>query len=167
MILCISVLSVVISSFSFLILLIWFFFVSWWVWLMLCQFYLSFQRTSFWLCWFLLWSLVSFAFILSWVLDDVPPFSFVSLNILPRYFVSSHFFTNTFIDGSIQWLKVRKVLVLGQRCSGKWGIQKDANGLCQSLMCVISAFLPHETITFRDHGKENTFHVEPVVSEGC
>ena len=24
---------------------------------MVCQFYLSFQRTSFWLCWFLLWSL--------------------------------------------------------------------------------------------------------------
>ena len=63
MILCISVLSVVISPFSFLILLIWFFlFVSWWVWLMVCQFYLSSQRTSFWLCWFLLW-FVSFAFI--------------------------------------------------------------------------------------------------------
>ena len=26
-------------------------FVSWWVWLMVCQFYLSSQRTSFWLCW--------------------------------------------------------------------------------------------------------------------
>ena len=25
---------------------------------MVCQFYLSFQRTSFWLCWFLLWSLL-------------------------------------------------------------------------------------------------------------
>ena len=30
---------------------------------MVCQFYLSSQRTSFWLCWFLLWSLVSFLFI--------------------------------------------------------------------------------------------------------
>ena len=59
MILCISVFSVVISPFSFLILLIWFF--------SLCflmslanglQFYLSFQRTSFWFCWFLLWSLL-------------------------------------------------------------------------------------------------------------
>ena len=31
---------------------------------MVCQFYLSFQRTSFWLCWFLLWSLfVSFGLI--------------------------------------------------------------------------------------------------------
>ena len=59
MILCISVFSVVISPFSFLILLIWFFsLVSWWVWLMVCQFYLSFQRTSFRLCWFLLWSLL-------------------------------------------------------------------------------------------------------------
>ena len=59
MILCISVLSVVSSPFSFLILLIWFFspFVSWWVWLMVCQFYLSSQRTSFWFYWFLLWSL--------------------------------------------------------------------------------------------------------------
>lgn len=102
---------------------------------------------------------------LSRVLDDVPPFPFVSLNILPRYFVSFHFFTNTFIDGSIQWLKVRKVLVLGQRLiSGKWSIQRDAHGLCQSLMCVISAFLPRETIPFRDHGKENASQVEPVVS---
>ena len=25
---------------------------------MVCQFYLSFQRTSFWLCWFLVWSLL-------------------------------------------------------------------------------------------------------------
>ena len=33
-------------------------FVSWWVWLMVCQFYLSSQRTGFWLCWFLLWSLL-------------------------------------------------------------------------------------------------------------
>ena len=31
---------------------------------MVCQFYLSFQRISFWLCWFLLWSLfVSFGLI--------------------------------------------------------------------------------------------------------
>ena len=30
---------------------------------MVCQFYLSSQRTSFWLYWFLLWSLVSFVFI--------------------------------------------------------------------------------------------------------
>lgn len=41
------------------------------------------------------------------------------------------------------------------------------DGFCQSLMCVISAFLPRETITFRDHGKENTCQVQPVVSEGC
>ena len=50
MILCISVLSVVISPFSFQF--CWFDFspfVSWWVWLMVCQFYLSSQRTSFWL----------------------------------------------------------------------------------------------------------------------
>ena len=49
MILCISVLSVVISPFSFLILLIWFFsfFFKWWVWLMVCLFYLPSQRTSF------------------------------------------------------------------------------------------------------------------------
>ena len=33
-------------------------FVSWWVWLMVSQFYLTSQRTSFWLCWFLLWSLL-------------------------------------------------------------------------------------------------------------
>ena len=33
-------------------------FVSWWLWLMVCQFYLSSQRTSFWLCWLLLWSLL-------------------------------------------------------------------------------------------------------------
>ena len=59
MILRICVLSVVISPFSFLF--YWFDFspfVSWWVWLMVCQFYLSPQRTSFWLCWFLLWSLL-------------------------------------------------------------------------------------------------------------
>ena len=59
MILCITVLSVVISPFSFQC--FWFdfsLFVSWWVWLMVCQFYLSFQRTSFGLCRFLLWSLL-------------------------------------------------------------------------------------------------------------
>ena len=38
-ILCISALSVATSPFSFLILLIWFYF-SWWVWLKVCQFYL-------------------------------------------------------------------------------------------------------------------------------
>ena len=97
---------------------------------------------------------------LSWVLDDVLPFTLVFLIILPRYFVSFHFFTNTFFDGSIQWLKVRKVLVLGQRLiSGNWRIQRDTHGLYQSLMCVISAFLPRETITFRDHGKENACQV--------
>ena len=30
---------------------------------MICQFYLSSQRNSFWLCWFLLWSLVLLVFI--------------------------------------------------------------------------------------------------------
>ena len=62
MILCVSVLSVVISPFSFLILLIWFFplcfLMSLAIWLMVCQFYLSFQKTSFWFYWFLLWSLL-------------------------------------------------------------------------------------------------------------
>jgi len=60
-----SVLSVVISPFSFLILLFDFSpFVSWWVWLMVCQFYLSSQRTSFWLCWFFsMVSFVSFTFV--------------------------------------------------------------------------------------------------------
>ena len=59
MILCVSVLSVMISPFSFLILLIRF--LSLCFWLMVCQFYLSSQRASFWLCWFLIWSLISFA----------------------------------------------------------------------------------------------------------
>ena len=58
MILCISVLSVVISPFSFLILLIWFFSVSWWVWLMVCQFYLSFKEPAFGFVDFFLWYLL-------------------------------------------------------------------------------------------------------------
>ena len=66
MILCISVLSVVISPFSFLILLIWFFSLCVLMRLMGCQLYLSFQRTSFWLCWFFaMVSFVSFVFISS------------------------------------------------------------------------------------------------------
>ena len=53
MILCISMLSVEISPFSFLIVLIWFFSLfSWWDGLMVCLFHLSSQRTSFYFCWF-------------------------------------------------------------------------------------------------------------------
>ena len=65
MILCISVLSVVISPFSFLILLIWFFsFVSWWVWLMVCQFYFILSKKQlFALLIFAMVSFISFAFI--------------------------------------------------------------------------------------------------------
>ena len=59
-------------------------FVSWWVWLMVCQFYLSFQRTSFWLCWFLLWSLFfSFAFISALIFN----ISFLQLTL--GFFISS------------------------------------------------------------------------------
>ena len=58
-------------------------FVSWWVWLVVCQFYLSSQRTSFWLCWFSLWSLLfllhlfTFCFVLEGVSlqTERPPFS--------------------------------------------------------------------------------------------
>ena len=61
MILCISVLPVV--TFSFLILLIWFFSLfPWWVWLVVCLLYLSSQRTSFWFVDFC-YSLLCFFFI--------------------------------------------------------------------------------------------------------
>ena len=48
MILCISVISVVIYPLSFLILFGFFLFFSWWAWLKIYQFYLSFQKNSSW-----------------------------------------------------------------------------------------------------------------------
>ena len=82
MILYISVLFVVISPFSFLI---WFF--------SLCflmslanglSIYLSFQRTSFWLCWFLLWSLL---FLLHFISALIFKISFLLLIL--GFFISS------------------------------------------------------------------------------
>ena len=72
-------LSIFISNFIDLI----FLFVSWWVWLMVCQFYLSSQRTSFWLCWFLLRSLVSFALIFALI------FKISFLLLTPGFSISS------------------------------------------------------------------------------
>jgi len=67
---CISVESVVISPFSFPILLIWalsLYFFSWWAWLRVYQFYGSFQRTNFWFHWSsLLFSLSLFHLFLLW-----------------------------------------------------------------------------------------------------
>ena len=70
----------------------------------------------------------------TWVLNHIPPFSSVSLNVLARYFVSFHFSTSTFVDGLVQWLKVRKVLVSEQsHITRKWRIQRDKNGLCHKI----------------------------------
>ena len=49
---------------------------------MVCQFYLSFQRTSFWFCWFLLWSLF-FGFIATLIFK----ISFLLLTL--GFFISS------------------------------------------------------------------------------
>ena len=51
---------------------------------MVCQFYLSSQRTSFWLCWFLLWSLL---FLLHLFLPLILKISFFLLT--PGFFISS------------------------------------------------------------------------------
>ena len=51
---------------------------------MVCQFYLSFQRTSFWLCWFLLWSLL---FLLHLILPYFFKISFLLLTL--GFFISS------------------------------------------------------------------------------
>ena len=51
---------------------------------MLCQFYLSFQRPSFWLCWFLLWSLCFFCIYFSALIFKI---SFLLLTL--GFFISS------------------------------------------------------------------------------
>ena len=64
MILCISVLSVMISPFSFLILLIWYFSLfTWWVWLMVSLFTYLLKEPAFSFVDFAMVSFVSFAFI--------------------------------------------------------------------------------------------------------